>query len=315
MSDVYLVTGAAGFIGSKTAEFLLRDGHQVVGIDNLNDYYDPELKNYRLSELKKFPNFVFFLIDIENKSSLDSIFKKYKFKAVLNLAARAGVGASMKDPEVYVSTNTMGTLNLLNCCRDFEVKKFVLASTSSLYAGLDLPFTEDLAVNTPISPYASSKKGAEMMSYTYHYLYGIDVSVVRYFTVFGPAGRPDMSIYIFTDALLNNKTIEIFGSGEQSRDFTFVDDIARGTIRAVKPVGFEVINLGGGRNPVSLKKIISTLENLTGKKTEIIFKPSIKADMDKTWADISKAEKLLGWKPEVSLEDGLSRTVEWHRTF
>jgi nucleoside-diphosphate-sugar epimerase len=315
MSDVYLVTGAAGFIGSKTAEFLLRDGHQVVGIDNLNDYYDPELKNYRLSELKKFPNFVFFLIDIEKKSSLDPIFKKFKFKAVLNLAARAGVGASMKDPEVYVSTNTMGTLNLLNCCRDFEVKKFVLASTSSLYAGLDLPFTEDLAVNTPISPYAASKKGAEVMSYTYHYLYGIDVSVVRYFTVFGPAGRPDMSIYIFTDAILNNKTIEIFGSGEQSRDFTFVDDIARGTIRAVKPVGFEVINLGGGRNPVSLKKIISTLENLTGKKTEIIFKPSIKADMDKTWADISKAEKLLGWKPEVSLEDGLAQTIHWHQTF
>ncbi len=314
MKKIYLVTGAAGFIGNRVSDLLLDAGHTVVGIDNLNNYYDPKLKNYRLHLLKKHKDFIFRQLDIEDAGNLKSLFSEFKFDAILNLAARAGVGASMTDPEVYVSTNTMGTLHLLNCARDFKVSKFILASTSSLYAGLPLPFTEDLPVNTPISPYAASKKGAEAMCYSYHYLYGIDVSVVRYFTVFGPAGRPDMSMYIFADAILNEKEFTIFGTGEQSRDFTFVDDVAKGTIAALKPLGFEVINIGGGRNPVSLKTIISKMESLIGKKAIIKYQPSIKADMDQTWADISKAEKLLGWKPQISLDQGLKLLVEWHQS-
>ena len=193
----YLLTGVAGFIGSKTAEMLLKDGHRVIGIDNLNDYYDVRLKRYRLKALKVHRRFTFCQVDIEDLTGLRKLFRLYKFDAILNLAARAGVRYSMSHPHVYFTTNVMGTLNLLELAKDFKVKKFVLASTSSLYAGQKMPFGENLPVNTPISPYAASKKGAEALCYSYHYLYGIDVSIVRYFTVYGPAGRPDMSVFIF----------------------------------------------------------------------------------------------------------------------
>ena len=251
-----IVTGVAGFIANKTAEILLKSKKEVIGIDNINDYYDVKIKNYRLKQLKKYKNFKFFKLDIENKKSLEKIFSKNKISAVINLAARAGVRYSMENPFVYVSTNTMGTLNLLDLCREHKIKKFVLASTSSLYAGQKMPFTETLAVNTPISPYAASKKGAEAMCYSYHYLYGIDISIVRYFTVYGPSGRPDMSIIRFIIWIDEGTPIELFGDGSQSRDFTYVDDIARGTIKALKKVGFEVINLGGGNNPISLNYVI-----------------------------------------------------------
>jgi nucleoside-diphosphate-sugar epimerase len=196
--------------------------------------------------------------------------------------------------------------------RKYEVKKMVLASTSSLYAGQQMPFREDLPVNTPISPYAASKKAAEVMSYTYHYLFGIDVSVVRYFTVYGPAGRPDMSIFRFIKWIDEGTPIELFGDGTQARDFTYVDDIARGTIKAMKPLGYEIINLGGGKNPISLNYVISQIEKLLGKKAKITHKPFHKTDIKETWADISKAKELLDWQPTVSLETGLERTVEWY---
>jgi len=316
LSKKYLVTGAAGFIASQVSKQLLDQGDHVVGVDNLNDYYDVGLKNWRLGQLKAHPNaenFSFACLDIEDQAKLSDLFKaEGPFDAVLNLAARAGVRYSMENPHVYLSTNAEGTLNLLECMRVHGCKKLVLASTSSLYAGQKMPFTEDLAVNEPLSPYAASKKAGELMAYSYHKLYQMDVSVVRYFTVFGPAGRPDMSPYRFIKWIAEEETILMFGDGSQSRDFTYVDDIARGTIAAIQDVGYEIINLGGGRNPVSLNTIISKLEELLGKKAKIDHKPFHVADLMETWADISKAKNLMGWEPQVSLDEGLEESIQWY---
>jgi UDP-glucuronate 4-epimerase len=308
----YLVTGAAGFIASKTAEFLLRDGHDVVGVDNLNDYYDPRLKEFRLAGLRALPGFTFQHLDIEDKTALAELFAGGRFDAVFNLAARAGVRYSMSHPQVYMATNATGTLNLLDLMRDHGTPKLVLASTSSLYAGQPMPFVETLPVNTPISPYAATKKAAEVMAYSYHYLYGIDVSVVRYFTVYGPAGRPDMSVFRFVKWIDEGKELELYGDGLQARDFTYVDDIARGTIAAARPLGYEIINLGGGNNPVDLRTLIGMIENNLGKQARIANREFHKADIKSTWADISKAKALLGWAPQVSLEDGVRAACDWH---
>jgi UDP-glucuronate 4-epimerase len=316
MSKKYLVTGAVGFIASQVCSLLLDQGDQVVGVDNLNDYYDVRLKEWRLRQLENHSNaqnFYFEKLDIENQECLNALFKnKGPFNAVLNLAARAGVRYSMENPHVYLSTNAEGTLNLLECMRESGCEKFVLASTSSLYAGQKMPFTEDLAVNEPLSPYAASKKAGELMAYSYHKLYKVDVSVVRYFTVFGPAGRPDMSIFRFIKWLDEEVSIEMFGDGSQARDFTYVDDIARGTVAAIQDVGYEIINLGGGRNPVSLNTIIEKLESLIGKRAKIDYKPFHIADLMETWADIEKAKNLLGWEPKVSLDEGLEKSVSWY---
>ena len=316
MSKKYLVTGATGFIASQVCSQLLDQGDKVVGVDNLNDYYDVRLKEWRLQQLENHRNahnFNFEKLDIENQKSLKVLFKSQgPFDAVLNLAARAGVRYSVENPHVYLSTNAEGTLNLLECMRENGCKKFVLASTSSLYAGNKMPFTEDLAVNEPLSPYAASKKAGELMAYSYHKLYEMDVSVVRYFTVFGPAGRPDMSPYRFIKWITEGETIQIFGDGSQSRDFTYVDDIARGTIAALQDVGYDIINLGGGRNPVSLKTIIEKLETLIGKRAVIDHKPFHIADLMETWADIKKAKNLLGWEPKVFLDEGLEKSVSWY---
>jgi len=308
--QTFLVTGCAGFIGWKVSEKLLERGYKVIGVDNLNDYYDVKVKDYRLKSLKKHSNFSFYQVDIENLEGLREVFKENSFDCVINEAARAGVRYSMENPYVYFTTNVLGTLNLLELCKEYGVKKFVLASTSSLYAGQSMPFREDLPVNTPISPYAASKKSAEVLCYTYHYLYGIDVSIVRYFTVYGPAGRPDMSVFRFIKWILEDKPLEVFGDGSQSRDFTYVDDIAEGTILATRPLGYEIINLGNNR-PHSLMEMIGLIERYTGKKARFEMRDFHKADMKATWADIGKAKSLLGWEPKVSLEEGIKRTVEW----
>ncbi|MDR1695236.1 MAG: SDR family NAD(P)-dependent oxidoreductase [Endomicrobium sp.] len=306
-----LVTGAAGFIGAKTCELLAKSGKDVIAVDNMNDYYDVRVKNYRLKELKKLKNFVFYKADIENKKSVDNIIKKHKITAIINLAARAGVRYSMENPFVYVSTNMTGTLNLLECARENKINKFILASTSSLYAGQKMPFSETLAVNTPISPYAASKKGAEAMCYSYHYLYAIDITVLRFFTVYGPAGRPDMSIIRFIKWIDEGKPIELFGDGSQSRDFTYVEDISRGVIRALKKTGYKTINLGGNK-PYKLNYMIGLIEKNLGKKAKYDYKPFHKADIDATWANISEAKKVLGWSPKISLEQGIKKTVDWY---
>jgi len=307
-----LLTGAAGFIGQKTAELLLKKNTRVVGVDNLNTYYDVRLKTYRLRQLKSYKNFTFHKIDIESLVSLKRLFKKYKFDAVINCAARAGVRYSLIDPHVYFRTNTSGTVNLLELCKDFSIKKFVMASTSSLYAGQKMPFKESLPVNSPISSYAASKKGAEMACYAYHYLYNLDVTIVRYFTVYGPAGRPDMSIFRFIKWIDEGLPLDLFGDGLQSRDFTYIDDIASGTVKALRPVRFKIINLGGGKKPYRLNYIINLAEEYLGKKAKIKRFPFPKTDMRSTWANISRARKILKWQPRISLEEGMRRSVDWY---
>jgi len=308
MSKV-LVTGMAGFIAAETARQLRAQGAEVVGCDNMNDYYDPRMKQHRLESLK---GCEFHQLDIEDKDALAKLFKKHKFDTVFNLAARAGVRYSMVNPDVYFTTNVHGTLNLLELMRKHDCKKMVLASTSSLYAGEKMPFNESAPVNSPISPYAASKKAAEVLTYTYNFQYGIDCTVVRYFTVYGPAGRPDMSIFKFMWAIDNGREFELYGNGEQSRDFTYVSDIASGTIRAARKVGYEIINLGGGRTPVTINTMIQWLEEGLGKKAKIKRMPPAPADMQDTQADIAKANRLLEWQPAVDFREGLNRSLAWY---
>jgi len=305
-----LLTGCAGFIGWQTAKMALSSGYDVIGIDDINDYYDIRLKNWRLDDLRKTDGFEFRQIDIRNKNKLEKLFSDGKPDAIINLAARAGVRASIENPHIYFETNVLGNLNLLTLAEKFRIKKFILASTSSLYAGQSMPFSETLPVNTPISPYAASKKSAEVSCYTYHYLYNIDVSIFRYFTVYGPAGRPDLSIFKFIKLINEGKEITVYGDGNQSRDFTFVEDIARGTLLGLKDVGFEIINLGGN-HPYTINETISLIERYLGKKAKVINKPFPQCDIPATWADISKAKKILGWQPIFSLEEGIKKTIDW----
>jgi len=309
----YLVTGAAGFIASRVCSMLLHEGHHVVGLDNLNDYYDVRLKQHRLESLHHHSTFSFQQLDIENLEDVEKVFSHNKFDVVFNLAARAGVRYSMENPFVYFSTNLNGTLNLLESMRRHAVKKIVTASTSSLYAGQPMPFQESMPVNEPISPYAASKKAAEVLCFTYHHLYKIDVSILRYFTVYGPAGRPDMSPLRFIRWIDEGSPLQLFGDGSQARDFTYVDDIARGTILAQRELSYEIINLGGGNNPITMLEFIHQIETLLGKKAKIDGKPFHSADVKTTWADISKARKLLGWEPQVNLKEGLERMIDWYR--
>jgi nucleoside-diphosphate-sugar epimerase len=308
----YLVTGAAGFIAAKVCEQLLAEKHMVVGVDSLNDYYDVHLKHWRLGQLQAGRGFIFYPLDIKNQTALDKIFAAHQFDAVINLAARAGVRASLEQPELYERANVFGEKNVLECQVKHGVKKHILASSSSLYAGCPMPFTEDQPITALQSPYAETKRKAELIAQRYHEEHGLDVSVLRYFTVFGPAGRPDMAPFRFIKWISEGKPITVYGDGTQARDFTYVDDIARGTVLALKPLGYEIINLGGGRNPISLQTLIGLIEKALGKKAKINRRPASPADMKETWADIAKAQRLLGWAPTVSAEEGIRRTVEWH---
>jgi UDP-glucuronate 4-epimerase len=309
----YLVTGAAGFIASRVCDLLLEAGHHVVGVDNLNRAYDVRLKEWRLARLVRDDRFRFERVDIGDRDALARLVGAARPEAVVNLAARAGVRQSVEDPWLYVDTNVTGTLNLLELCRSLGVRKFLLASTSSLYGARNpMPYREEADTNGPLSPYAASKKAAEVLCYTYHYLYGLDVSVVRYFTVYGPAGRPDMSLFRFVQWIAEGRPVVVFGDGRQSRDFTYVDDIARGTVAALAPVGYEVVNLGSDR-PVVLAEAIRKAEALLGRSGRIEYRPRHAADVPATWADIGKARRLLGWEPQVAFDEGLARLVAWYR--
>ena len=308
----YLLTGSAGFIGAKVADLLLSGGHDVVGIDIVNDTYDIRLKRWRLDRLEGRDRFTFHRLDICDLPGLRQVFNS-NFDAVINLAARAGVRHSVEDPWVYFETNVTGTLNLLEACKEFGVRKFVLASTSSVYGeDTSQPFSEDSRTSRPLSPYASSKKAAEALTYTYHYLHGLDVTVLRYFTVYGPAGRPDMVIFRFIRSIAEGQPITVFGDGRQERDFTYVDDIARGTVASVRPLGYEIVNLGGDR-PAVLADVITMIEDALGKKARIEYAARHSADVLSTWADIRRANELLDWRPQVSLEKGISEVVRWYR--
>jgi nucleoside-diphosphate-sugar epimerase len=293
---------------------LIEQGHAVTGVDNLNDAYDVRMKEYRLRKLKGLPGFAFVKADISERQFLNpqsTIFNQ-KFDAVINLAARAGVRASVENPWVFVDTNVTGTLNLLEYCRQKGIRKFVLASTSSIYgANAPHPTPETADSDHPLQPYAASKKAAEAFCHSYHALYGLDVSVLRYFTVYGPAGRPDMSMFRFAKWISEGEPVHLYGDGEQSRGFTYVDDIARGTLAALRPLGYEIINQGG-HEVISMNGLIGMLERRIGRKALIERHPPNQADMLTSQADVSKARDKLGWRPQVGLEEGVGRLVEWY---
>ncbi|MCW1887311.1 SDR family NAD(P)-dependent oxidoreductase [Luteolibacter flavescens] len=307
-----LLTGTAGFIGARTAELLLDDGHQVVGVDNLNDYYDLRVKEHRLDRLVSRPNFRFVHTDLEDRDAVHALFKGASHDAVVNLAARAGVRASIEDPHAYVATNASGTLNLLESMVCNGVGKLVIASTSSLYAGQPMPFDESAVVTRPISPYAASKLAAESLCYVWHHLHGLDVTILRYFTVYGPGGRPDMAPFRFCEWIRRGEPITLHGDGNQTRDFTYIDDIARGTVAALRPVGYEIINLGGGNDPISINEMIRELGGHFGRVPVVNHAPAVSADMQDTSANISKAARLLDWKPRIPWQDGFRMTAAWH---
>jgi len=307
----YLVTGAAGFIAARTAELLIQDGHTVTGIDNMNDAYDVRMKEYRLKRLQAMKGFTLHKLDISDKSIVDH-FKNEKFDGVINMAAWAGVRASVQNPWVYVETNMTGTLNMLEICRQTGTKKFVTASTSSIY-GEDPPYPtpETASSSKPLQPYAASKKGAEAMAHAYHHLYGIDVTILRFFTVYGPAGRPDLALFRFVQWISEGRPVRVNGDGEQSRGFTYIDDIARGIILALKPVGFEIINLGG-HEVITINNLIKLVEDVVGKKAIVQYGPPNLADMRSNWADVSKAGEMLGWEPQYDMRAGVEKLVEWY---
>ena len=315
MSDMYIVTGCAGFIASKLTQNLLEQGNDVLGIDVLNDAYDCRLKNYRIKNLKAFPNFRFKKGDIADK---DFVFKQVKscksnLEAIYNLAARAGVRTSVVNPWIYYHSNALGSLNLLDACREFSVPKYVMASTSSLYGNCpNGKFSETDSTDKPLSPYAASKKAAEAMAFSYHHLHGIDVSILRYFTVYGPAGRPDMSMFRFIRHIDQGEPIILFGDGTQERDFTYVDDIARGTQLAEKKVGYDIFNLGGD-NVVVLNGLIALIGKLLGKEVIIDYRPAHRADVKRTSANIDHARKVLKWSPKTSIEKGVEKTIQWYK--
>ena len=307
----YLVTGCAGFIGARVSALLLEEGHSVTGIDDLSDGYDPSLKRSRLAALRADERFAFHKADIRDMKSLAPSFDLADHDALINLGARAGVRQSVEDPWLYAQTNYLAVINLLELCREYGIDKFVQASTSSVY-GNDTapPFSESASASMPVSPYAASKKAAESLCYSYHFNYGLDVTVFRFFTVYGPAGRPDMSVFKFVRAIAEGEPITLFGDGGE-RDFTHVDDVAAGVLAGIRPLGHQIINLGGDR-PVKIAYLISLIEDALGKKAEINVAPRPSVDVDSTWADITKAKSLLGWQPRVDLETGVRGVADWY---
>lgn len=310
----YLITGAAGFIARRVIEMLLEEGHQVIGIDNLNDSYDVRLKYWRLQQLQPLKGFTFIHDDICRVELFNELNAKYpKIEAVIHLAARAGVRQAAEIPEVYLQTNANGSLNILEYCRKNGINKLVMASTSSVYgANAPLPTTEEADSSHPLQIYAASKKAAEVMAYTYHHLFGLDVTIFRFFTVYGPAGRPDMVMFRFTQWLAEGKPVKVSGTGNQMRGFTYLDDIARGALLGLEPIGYEIINLGG-HETVTINELLHKIEERLGKKAVIEYVERHPADADANWANVEKAHLLLGWEPQVSLDQGLDALVEWYR--
>lgn len=311
----YLITGAAGFIGARSATLLIEQGHTVVGVDNMNDAYDPRMKEYRLKRLRALDGFEFVRDDIAERGILtrQAALHARPFDAIINLAARAGVRFSVENPWAFLESNVIGTLNMLELCRQTGCKKFILASTSSIYGETpQYPTPETASSSEPMQPYAASKKGAEALAHSYHHLFDIDVTIVRYFTVYGPAGRPDLAIFRFVKWIMEGEPIRINGDGNQSRGFTYVDDIARGTIAALKPLGYEIINLGG-HEVISINGLVDLIEELTGRKANVQYAPPNLADMFMNQADVTKAREILDWNPRVNLREGIGNLIEWYK--
>lgn len=311
-----LITGAAGFIGSKTAEQLVKEGHQVIGIDNFDPYYDRKIKENNIKELQKSSLFSLYELDILDYEKFEKVFKENKIDYVLHLAAKAGVRTSIEDPIGYQNVNNLGTNNLLELCRKYGVKKLVLASSSSVYGNNKVvPFKETDVVDYAISPYAASKKANEVLAHVYHSLFDMDIILLRFFTVYGPRQRPDLAINKFTRLILNDEPIPLYGDGTTSRDYTYIDDIVNGILLSFKYLKehknvYEIINLGSN-NPISLIEMVQTIEKELNKKAIINWLPMQPGDVDITYANISKAKKLLGYNPSTTFEEGIKQFVAW----
>lgn len=313
MAKTILVTGHAGFIGSHLTAKLLDARNKVIGVDNFNDFYEPKRKQANVAPFLKNPNFRQYELDILDLNGLKRVFEDQSIDTVIHLAARAGVRPSIVNPMLYEEVNVKGTLNILETMRQFRIKHLVFGSSSSVYGNqTKVPFAEADPVNQPVSPYAATKKAAEMLCYTYSYLHQIQTTCLRFFTVYGPAGRPDMAPYLFTEKILKGESIIRYGDGKSSRDYTYVDDIVSGIAAAIdKPFDFEIINLGN-HQPVTLNDFVALIEKLTGKKAKIEENPRNPADVLTTYADIAKAKKLLDWEPKTKLEDGLKLFIDWY---
>jgi len=310
-----LVTGGAGFIGSHLSKKLIDRGDKIVIIDNFNDYYDPQLKQDRIKFLLKGYKFKLYKGDIRNFKLLEKIFKKEKFDKVVHLAAMAGVRNSLRDPRLYADVNIMGSINLLELAVKYKIKNFVFASSSSVYGNnKKLPFSETDGVDTPISPYAATKKADELIAHVYNHIYGLNVSALRFFTVYGPWGRPDMALFLFTDAISKGKPIKVFNYGKMTRNFTYVDDIVSGIITVLdKCRGYDVMNIGGDKED-TLLRFIEIIEKNIGKTAKKKLMPIQSGDVPSTVADIRKLRKL-GWKPTTRIEAGIKRFVEWYKDY
>jgi UDP-glucuronate 4-epimerase len=311
-----LVTGAAGFIGFHVARALLERGQEVIGIDNLNPYYDVSLKRGRLELITSNPLFTFYHGDINDLATLQTIFANHSIERICNLAAQAGVRHSIQNPFIYEESNLKGFLNLLEIARHSPVRNFVFASSSSVYGNnRKLPFSIDDTVDTPISLYAATKKANELMAHAYSHLFDIPLTALRYFTVYGPWGRPDMALFLFTEAILNGRPIEIYNFGKMKRDFTYIDDIVEGTIAALdNPFKYEIFNLGNSKS-VELMKLIEIIEEELGMVAEKKFLPMQPGDVPETYADIEKTKRLLGFNPKTSIRSGIRRFLSWYRQY
>ncbi len=313
MSASILVTGGCGFIGSHVVDALLAAGQRVTVIDNFNDFYNPAIKRQNCRPHQDFEDYTLVEADIRDAEAVAQCFERGQFTEVIHLAAMAGVRPSIKNPVLYQQVNLIGTMNLLEACRHHAVKKFIFASSSSVYGNnKKVPFSESDPVDNPISPYASTKKAGELMAYTYHHLYGIKTACLRFFTVYGPRQRPEMAIHLFTDKIHKGEEIQQFGDGLTQRDYTFVDDILSGILACRQAdVEYEIINLGRS-DTIELKELIRTIEKLLNKTAKIRKIPHQPGDVQRTFADISKAKKLLNYKPAVSIDEGLEKFVSWY---
>ncbi len=309
-----LVTGGAGFIGSNLCGRLLRENHQVVCFDNFNSYYSPDIKKQNIAAFQNNPNFTCVIEDLTNHNALEKVFIENHIDAVIHLAAKAGVRASLDDPEGFTVNNIVGTFHLLEVCKRYKVKNFIFASSSSIYGNnKKVPFSETDNVDYPISPYAATKKANELFCFNYHYLYNLNMVCLRFFSVYGPNNRPDMAHFTMVSDIVNGRPIKKYGDGSSRRDYTYIDDVVEGIIACLdKSFGFEIINLGGS-DAITLNQMIATLEGAIGKKAIINEMPMPSGDVDQTFADIEKAKRLLGWEPKTKYVDGVKKLVAWYR--
>ena len=311
-----LVTGAAGFIGYHVARKLLDQGREVVGTDNINDYYSPQLKQDRIRQLENHPSFSFHKLDLCDYDGMEKLFKKGGVKEVIHLAAQAGVRYSLINPTAYQRSNLEGFLNVLELCRHYKVENLVYASSSSVYGkNRKLPFSEDDVLEGQISLYGATKRANELMAHTYSHLYGLNTTGLRFFTVYGPWGRPDMAMFKFTDAITRGEKISVFNYGQMKRDFTYIDDIVQGVAACLEnPFQYEIINLGNN-NPEELLYLIELMEKNLGREADKLMLPIQPGDCEATYADIARARRLLGFEPRTKIEKGLERFIEWYKDY